>query len=125
MCVFTDEDAQLAARVEAVPTSLPPSIPSNIPSATSATASGSSFSFAHPQRRPTLQSQLGGMGGSMRPPGKNGLSFDHILNRLQGELQKSRETSADLHSLSAAMTDIRETLGGAAVRPVAHPVLLC
>ncbi|OAX32040.1 hypothetical protein K503DRAFT_805575 [Rhizopogon vinicolor AM-OR11-026] len=115
MCVFTDEDAQLAARVEAVPpSSLPPSIPSNLPPATSSSASGSNFSFAHPQRRPTLQSQLGGMGGSMRPPGKNGLSFDHILSRLQGELHKSRETGAELHSLSTAMNDIRDTLGGAA-----------
>jgi hypothetical protein len=123
MCVFTDEDALLAARVEAVPTSsLSPNISSNLPPASSASASGSNFSFAHAQRRPTLQSQLGGMGGSMRPPGKNGLSFDHILSRLQGELQKSRETGAELHSLSNAMNDIRDTLGGAAVRPPTYPV---
>ena len=116
--MFTDEDAQLAARVEAAPTSsLPPSIPSNLPPATSSSASGSNFSFAHAQRRPTLQSQLGGMGGSMRPPGKSGLSFDHILSRLQGEIHKSHETGAELHSLSTAMNDIRDTLCGAAVRP--------
>jgi hypothetical protein len=118
MCVFTDEDAHLAARVEAIPSSasLPPNIPSVLPPATSSSGSSNNFSFAHPQRRPALQSQLGGMGGSMRPPGKNGLSFDHILSRLQGELQKSRETGAELHSLSTTMNDIHDTLGGSVVR---------
>jgi hypothetical protein len=30
---------------------------------------------------------LGGMGSwSMRPPGKSGLAFDHILSRLYGKL---------------------------------------
>ena len=42
---------------------------------------------------------LGGMGGMPRqrecePLRKSGLTFDHILSRLQGELQKSRETGA-------------------------------
>jgi len=54
---------------------------------------------------------MGGMGGSMRPPGKSGLTFDHILSRLQGELQKSRETGAELHSVNrihAALGDMTE-----------------
>jgi len=42
------------------------------------------------QRRPAMQPQglvsMGGMGGSMRPPGKSSLAFDHILSHLQGEL---------------------------------------
>ncbi|KIK33313.1 hypothetical protein CY34DRAFT_18449 [Suillus luteus UH-Slu-Lm8-n1] len=122
MCVFTDEDAHLAARVEAIPSSasLPPNIPSVLPPATSSSGSSNNFSFAHPQRRPALQSQLGGMGGSMRPPGKNGLSFDHILSRLQGELQKSRETGAELHSLSTTMNDIHDTLGGSVPQNLPH-----
>ncbi|KAG1860899.1 hypothetical protein F4604DRAFT_1511700, partial [Suillus subluteus] len=122
MCVFTDEDAHLAARVEAIPSSvsLPPNIPSVLPPATSSSGSNNNFSFAHPQRRPALQSQLGGMGGSMRPPGKNGLTFDHILSRLQGELQKSRETGAELHSLSTAMNDIHDTLGGSVPQNLPH-----
>ncbi|KAG2098915.1 uncharacterized protein F5147DRAFT_712676 [Suillus discolor] len=122
MCVFTDEDAHLAARVEAIPssTSLPPNIPSVLPPATSSSGSGNNFSFAHPQRRPALQSQLGGMGGSMRPPGKNGLTFDHILSRLQGELQKSRETGTELHSLSTVMNDIHDTLGGSVPQNLPH-----
>ncbi|KAI0777539.1 hypothetical protein BD413DRAFT_467114 [Trametes elegans] len=69
-----------------------------------------------PQRRQTLQSQglvgMGGMGGNARAPGKSGLTFDHILSRLQGELQKSRETGAELHSLSSGLAEIHETLGG-------------
>ena len=59
---------------------------------------------------------MGGMGGNVRVPGKSGLTFDHILSRLQGELQKSRETGAELHSLTNAMNDIHETLGGNIVR---------
>jgi hypothetical protein len=43
------------------------------------------------------------------------LTFDHILSRLQGELQKSRETGAELHNLTGAMTDIHDTLGGSLV----------
>ena len=48
------------------------------------------------KHRPAIQLQglvgMGGMSSSMRPPGKSGLTFDHILSRLQGELQKSHET---------------------------------
>jgi len=51
----------------------------------------------------------------MRPPGKSGLTFDHILSRLQGELQKSRDTGTELHTLTGAMNDIHDTLGGTLV----------
>ena len=54
----------------------------------------------------------------MRPPGKSGLTFDHILSRLQGELQKSRETGAELHTLAGAMSEIQDTLGGTLVRSI-------
>ena len=60
---------------------------------------------------------IGGMGsGSIRPPGKSGLTFDHILSRLQGKLQKSCETGVELHNLTGAMNDIHNTLGGSLVR---------
>ena len=58
---------------------------------------------------------MGELSRSMRPPGKSGLTFDHILSRLQGELQKSRETGAELHSLTGAMGDIQDTLSGSLV----------
>jgi hypothetical protein len=66
-----------------------------------------------------MQPQLGGMGGSMRPPGssKSGLTFDHILSRLQGELQKSKDTSAELSNLTGTISEIGDVLGGNAVRP--------
>lgn len=67
---------------------------------------------------------MGGMGGAARQPGKSGLTFDHILSRLQGELQKSRETGAELHSLTGAMNEIHETLGGNLVRSQIHCTLL-
>jgi hypothetical protein len=58
---------------------------------------------------------LVGMDGSMRPPGKSGLTFDHILNRLQGKLQKSRKTGAEIHSLNGSINEIHNTLGGTLV----------
>ena len=60
---------------------------------------------------------LGGIAGSMRPPGKSGLTFDHTLSCLQGELLKSREIGAELHNLTGAMSDIHDTLGGYIVSP--------
>lgn len=44
----------------------------------------------------------------MRPPGKGGPTFDNILTRLQGELQKSCETGAELHSLNGSMNEIHD-----------------
>jgi hypothetical protein len=67
---------------------------------------------------------MGGMGANMRLPGKSGISFDHILSRLQGELQKSRETGAELHSLTGAMNEIHETLGGNLVSATFSPPAL-
>ena len=49
--------------------------------------------------------------GSIRPPEKNRLTFDHILSCLQGELQKSWETGVELHNLMGTMNDIHDTLG--------------
>jgi hypothetical protein len=48
-----------------------------------------------------MQAQHPGVMGSesVRPPGKSRLMFGHILSRLQGELQKSPETGAELHNL--------------------------
>lgn len=46
----------------------------------------------------------------------DGLSFDHVLHKLQAELQKSRETGQELQGLTSAMTDIQDTLGGGLVR---------
>ena len=70
--------------------------------------------FAAQRRAQLAQQGLGSMGG-MRPPGKTGLSFDVILSRLQGEVQKSRETGAELSSLTSAMTEIHDTLSGGVV----------
>ncbi|PPQ97674.1 hypothetical protein CVT26_002486 [Gymnopilus dilepis] len=67
--------------------------------------------FAAQRRAQLAQQGLGSMGG-MRPPGKTGLSFDVVLSRLQGEVQKSRETGAELSSLTSAMTEIHDMLSG-------------
>jgi hypothetical protein len=129
VCVFTEQDAQVAARAEqhqqqsqqqyqstspAGSTSL---LSQPGPSGPNVNGAGAfNFSQGNRQQRPQLAQQgltgMGGMGGSMRPPGKSGLTFDHILSRLQTELQKSRETGAELHTLTGTMNDINDTLGG-------------
>ncbi|ETW78273.1 hypothetical protein HETIRDRAFT_23759, partial [Heterobasidion irregulare TC 32-1] len=122
VCVITEQDAQAAARAEQhQPGPSMVSLSARTPAA--ATSSNAAFNFAaaqgapgQPQRRGVMQQQglsaLDGMGGNMRAPGKGSLSFDYILTRLQGELQKSRETGAELNSLSGAMNEIHETLSG-------------
>ncbi|RDB28011.1 hypothetical protein Hypma_002244 [Hypsizygus marmoreus] len=134
VCVFTDQDVQVATRAEQLqqqhlqqyqPSSPSPSqIPSPSSSGGPSNGPNNNFNFAQGQqqrRQPAVaqgqgQGQgimgMGGMGGGMRPPGKSGLTFEHILSRLQGELQKSRETGAELHTLSGAMSEIQDTLGG-------------
>ncbi|KAH7875896.1 hypothetical protein F5879DRAFT_989974 [Lentinula edodes] len=143
MCILSEQDAQIAARAEqyqmqqmqqfAGPSSSlsPASNGSMInqtgPSSGPGSSNSASFNFSgqQPPRRPQMSQQgisgMGGMGGSMRPPGKSGLTFDHILNRLQGELQKSRETGAELHTLTGAMSDIHDTLGGGNLPTTAPP----
>jgi hypothetical protein len=50
---------------------------------------------------------MAGMGsGGVRPSGKNWLTFDHILSRLQGELRGSREMGAELH-LTEVMDELQ------------------
>jgi hypothetical protein len=132
VCVFNEQDAQVAARAEQhqqqhlqqqqfLQQQAAPGAPSPL-TTVNGTPSGSNiiggsggpqnFPFAAAQRRAQLAQQgLGGMGG-VRPPGKTGLSFDVILSRLQGELQKSRETGAELNSLTGTMNEIHDTLGG-------------
>jgi len=93
---------------------------------TSATGPSNTFNFngqgppVGGQRHPAMQPQglvgMGGMGGSTRQPGKGGLTFDYILSCLQGELQESRDTGAELHSLNGSMAEIHNTLGGTMVR---------
>ncbi|KAG6850355.1 hypothetical protein H0H93_014309 [Arthromyces matolae] len=127
VCVFTEQDVQVAARIEQInqhqqsvqqfQTSPAPGPSQPGPPNVQPNGPASAYPFAPgQQRRPQLSQQgltgMGGMGGSLRPPGKSGLTFDHILSRLQGELQKSRETGSELHTLSGAMNDIHGTLGG-------------
>ncbi|EED77677.1 predicted protein [Postia placenta Mad-698-R] len=99
VCVLTEQEAQAAARaeVQAGPAAYgPPNAPGQ-------------------QRRPSLQQdliELGDRGRNMHTPGKSGLTFDHILSCLQGELRKSHDTGTELHSLTSAMNEIHDTLGG-------------
>ncbi|WRT64575.1 uncharacterized protein IL334_001507 [Kwoniella shivajii] len=58
--------------------------------------------------------QLAQMGPSVMSSGgkSGGLSFDHVLTKLQNELRASKETGAELQNLATAFTDIQDTLGG-------------
>ncbi|GAA6039391.1 hypothetical protein JCM8097_002832 [Rhodosporidiobolus ruineniae] len=55
-----------------------------------------------------------GMGGQ----GGHGVSFEHVLSRLQGELQKSRDTGANLTDVNSTLTQVHDTLGGGAPPPI-------
>ncbi|WAQ90791.1 hypothetical protein PtA15_13A190 [Puccinia triticina] len=47
-----------------------------------------------------------------RPGVFGGGGFDHVLNRLQSELEKSRATGQELNTLNSTMNEIHDTLGG-------------
>lgn len=67
------------------------------------------------------RSKLGSISGYGQNGGSNGfMSFDHVIHRLQAELQKSRDTAGELGTLNAAMHDIGETLGGG-LPPMQNP----
>ncbi|PPQ83903.1 hypothetical protein CVT25_000698 [Psilocybe cyanescens] len=51
-------------------------------------------------------------GIGLRPPGKKRLTFDVILSRQQGEVQKSRETGAELGGVMGAMGEVGDVLVG-------------
>lgn len=52
----------------------------------------------------------GAEGGLRR--GKSTMSFDHIIGRLQMELQRSREQGQEISSLSSTVNEIQESLDG-------------
>ncbi|GAA5988152.1 hypothetical protein JCM5350_002201 [Sporobolomyces pararoseus] len=64
-----------------------------------------------------MMSGGGGVGAARRPArapinAQNGLSFEHVLSRLQGELQKSRDTGSNLNDVNSTLCDVHDTLGG-------------
>ncbi|KAF7313227.1 Glycosyltransferase family 69 protein [Mycena kentingensis (nom. inval.)] len=116
-CIFNEQQAAIAARAEQQQQQQQQQQNQGFTPSPLLGQSGPAFNFAPgaaQARRPLVphQQALGSMGGSIRPPGKSGLSFDHILVRLQGELAKSRDTGHELATLSGAMNDIQDTLGG-------------
>ncbi|KAF6746576.1 hypothetical protein DFP72DRAFT_1152264 [Ephemerocybe angulata] len=117
ICVFTEQDAQVAARAEqhqqhqAQQHQQAYAAPQQQQAPTGFNFAGQAGNVQN-RRPPMQQPNLGGLGGGMRQPGKTGLSFDVILSRLQGELQKSRETGAELNTLTGAMSEIHDTLAG-------------
>ncbi|GAA5877832.1 hypothetical protein JCM3774_000190 [Rhodotorula dairenensis] len=46
------------------------------------------------------------------PSSQSGLSFEHVLSRLQGELQKSRDTGVNLTDVNSTLTVVHETFSG-------------
>jgi hypothetical protein len=123
--VFNEQDVQVAARAEQHQQQYHPQGTAALHGAQPGAAvngSAAAFNFvgAQQQRRTQLAQQgltgMGGMGGNIRPPGKSGLSFELIFSRLQGELQKTKDTGAELQNLTSALGEVQDTLGGALVR---------
>ncbi|MBW0481156.1 hypothetical protein O181_020871 [Austropuccinia psidii MF-1] len=56
-----------------------------------------------------------------RPGVFGGGGFDHVLNRLQTELEKSRATGQELNSLNSTINEIHDTLGGGTGPPPPLP----
>lgn len=131
ICALTEKDAQDAARTEHIYQA------QLSPNGSNAGTSPTAFNFGPPRRpmgqqqggppqQPSQQQQLmGGMAGSMRAPGRGALSFDHILSRLQGEVQKSRETGSDLNTVNMLMSTVQNTLGGSLVRAAVLCLFVC
>ncbi|KAH8075992.1 hypothetical protein BXZ70DRAFT_963418 [Cristinia sonorae] len=124
LCIFNEQDAQTAARIEAQHSQNPPmySLPGQ---GQGVGRNANAFNFAGANQAgglngvPGLQRgqvsrgvDLGGMGGNARQPMKGGITFQDLLSRLQGEVQKSRETTNELTTLNGTINDIHDTLGG-------------
>ncbi|ORY21745.1 hypothetical protein BCR39DRAFT_552966 [Naematelia encephala] len=88
-CVFNAEDASLSAREMA------------------------GQKPATQERWRPMNPAMPAMAPVMSSGGKaNGVSFDHVLYKLQSELAKSKATEQELQTLATTMTDIQDTLGG-------------
>ncbi|BGP58151.1 hypothetical protein JCM8202_002550 [Rhodotorula sphaerocarpa] len=51
-------------------------------------------------------------------PAQTGLSFEHVLSRLQGELQKSRDTGANLTDVNSTLGQVHDTFSGGPAPPL-------
>ncbi|KAK2459473.1 hypothetical protein APHAL10511_008507 [Amanita phalloides] len=129
VCVFNEQDVQVAARAEQHQQQQQyhqgaAGLHSGQPNPNSS-AGTFNFAGAQQQRRTQLAQQgltgMGGMGGNIRPPGKSGLSFELIFSRLQGELQKTKDTGMELQNLTSALGEIQDTLGGALPQDMPPP----
>ncbi|KAH8926880.1 hypothetical protein BT69DRAFT_1207803, partial [Atractiella rhizophila] len=52
-----------------------------------------------------------------KPGGAGVLGFDHVLSRLQNEIQKSKETNSELNGITSTMGSIHETMNGGVSNP--------
>ncbi|GAA5931210.1 uncharacterized protein JCM15063_002577 [Sporobolomyces koalae] len=74
--------------------------------------------FGGPSGPGGVSANSAGTGAIARRPARapinaqNGLSFEHVLSRLQGELQKSRDTGSNLTDVNSTLCDVHDTLGG-------------
>lgn len=92
-------------------------------------ALGIRHDFANMYRGNANSGPNGPMGGAAMGPGaegglrrgKSSISFDHVLGRLQMEVQKSRETGSEIGSLNNMIGEIQESFGGGAVPPMQEP----
>jgi hypothetical protein len=68
----------------------------------------------------TAGGPAGGGGPTGARPGKGGLSFDVILSRLQGEVQKNRETGLELAGVGGTLGEVGGVLTGGGASETSH-----
>ncbi|ODO08541.1 hypothetical protein L198_00271 [Cryptococcus wingfieldii CBS 7118] len=106
-CVFNDEDASKSAREFANYQTHDPRV-RRLPEM-----------HHHPSSNPLSHMGPTSMSGGGKPGAQSntngsgsGLSFEHVLNKLQAELEASKEMSGELQGLAGAFGGIQETLSG-------------
>ena len=116
--MLTEQEALLTARVETDPSSPPsqPFLANPVRAMAQVLLTLLELGTQEALHADHFQQQglvgMGDMGPNMRAPGKSGYHFNTfqvVLRRFQGELQNSRGTGAELHSLTSVMNEIHET----------------
>ena len=103
LCILNEQDAQATTHAEQQQLTRNPSghtLSSHHQNSTSTAGPSNALNFDD------------GMGDSMLPPENSGFTLHYILNRSQGELQRSRETGAELQPPNDCVSEIHDALGG-------------
>ena len=105
VCVFNEQDTQVAVQAEQHQQQYQPQGTAALHGTqpgVGVNGSAAAFNFVGAQQQRCTQlaqqglTSMGGMGGNIHMPGKSSLSLKLIFSQLQGELQKTKDTGAEL-----------------------------